>query len=242
MKKIQVWGHRGASGIRPENTLASFEEAARQNADGVELDIQLTKDGEIVVCHDETIDRTSDGKGYVRDYKLSELRKYNFNRTFPEQPHADIPTMSEVFDLLKPTKLIINIELKTGMFDYEGIEEKIVSLTHQKGFEDRVIYSSFNHYSIIRLQHLDRKAKTAFLYNDGAMDMPAYAVRHHVNALHPWLYNLRYPDMIEDCHKNNIDVNVWTVNSEKDLIYCKKMGVDAVISNYPDLAERVVNA
>lgn len=240
MKNIQVWGHRGASGCRPENTLASFEEAVNEKADGVELDIQLTKDGQIVVCHDETIDRTSSGKGYLKDYTLDQLRRLNFNQQFADQPNAEIPTMAEVFDLLKPTNLIINIELKTGVFDYEGIEEKIIQLTHAKGFEDRVIYSSFNHYSIKRIQKLDPHAKTAFLYEDGSLDMPAYGLKNGVTALHPWIYNLRYPDFMEQCHKNGIAVNVWTVNTAQQIKYCADMGVDAVIGNYPSLSREVL--
>ena len=127
--KHAIWAHRGASGTMPENTLESFKKAAELGADGVELDIQLTKDDEIVVIHDEKIDRTSDGKGWVKDYTLEELRGFNYNRTKPEYEHADIPTMREVFELLKPTDLFINIEIKTGVFFYEKIEEKILALT-----------------------------------------------------------------------------------------------------------------
>lgn len=241
MADIQVWGHRGASGCRPENTLSSFEEAVKEQADGVELDIQLTKDGKIVVCHDETIDRTSNGSGYIKDLTLDELHKYNFNMKFPDQPHADIPLMEEVFDLLKPSDLLINIELKTGVFDYEGIEEKIIALTHRKGFENRVIYSSFNHYSIKKIQKLDPHAKTAFLYSDGILDMPEYAHRHAVNALHPWIANLRYPGFMEKCREYGLDVNVWTVNTPEQIQYCHDMKVHAVIGNYPDIARGILS-
>lgn len=107
--KPLVWAHRGASGYAPENTLAAFEKAVELGADGVELDIQLTKDDEIVVIHDEKIDRTSDGEGWVKDYTLEELRGFNYNRTKPEYEHADIPTMREVFELLKPTRVFLSI-------------------------------------------------------------------------------------------------------------------------------------
>ena len=118
--KPLIWAHRGASGHAPENTLEAFQKAIDMKADGVELDIQLTKDGEIVVCHDETIDRTSNGIGSVKDYTLAELKKFNFNKTHPEYAHASIPTMKEVFELIKPSPLTINIELKTGQYDYDG--------------------------------------------------------------------------------------------------------------------------
>ena len=94
-KKIKVWAHRGASGYAPENTMAAFEKAVEMGADGIELDVQLTKDGELVVIHDETIDRVSDGSGWVKDYTYAKLIKHNFNRTHPEYEHAQIPTLEE---------------------------------------------------------------------------------------------------------------------------------------------------
>lgn len=238
--KTLVWGHRGASGEMPENTLPSFLKAAEEGADGIELDIQLSKDGEIVVCHDETIDRTSDHTGFVKDYTLKELKSFNFNKTHPEYGHAELPTMKEVFDALKDTGLSINIELKTGMFDYEGIEEKIIALTQEEGYEDRVIYSSFNHYSIKRIQALDPHAKTAFLYSDGNMDMPEYGKKNEVDALHPWFYNLRFDGYMEACRKYGLDVNVWTVNTEEDIRACIRYGVNAIIGNYPALIRKVI--
>lgn len=238
--KTKVWAHRGASGYMPENTLPSFKKAVELGADGVELDIQLSKDGEIVVCHDEMVDRTSNAKGWLKDYTLAELKEMDFSYQFKELGKVSIPTMKEVFELLKPTNLIINIELKTGIFDYEGIEEKIIALTHAEGFEDRVIYSSFNHYSIMKIQELDPNAKTAFLYSDGPLDMPLYGYEHHVNALHPTAYNLRLPDFMEECNVYHLDVNVWTVNTEEIALMCLKYGVNTLITNYPDRIKKVI--
>ncbi len=186
--KHQIWAHRGASGYMPENTLLSFDLAAKQHADGVELDIQYTKDRKIVVIHDENIDRTSNGTGWVKDYTFEQLRTFNFNKIHPEAGHADIPLMQEVFDLLKPTNLMINIELKTGIFDYEGIEEEIIEMVRANGFQDRVIYSSFNHYSALKVRQLDPNAKVAFLYEDGPIDMPEYAHNWTVNDETLWAY------------------------------------------------------
>lgn len=240
MANVLVWGHRGASGTLPENTLPAYDLAAKQGADGIELDIQLTKDGQIVVCHDEAIDRTSDGKGWVKDYTLEELRSFNFNRTFPDSPRVTIPTMEEVLDLVAPTGMTINIELKTGLFFYEGIEEKIVKLVHEKKMEDRILYSSFNHYTIRNIQALDPDAKTAFLYADGYIDMPSYGKKYGVQALHPDFHNLQYPDFCENCRKEGLDVNVWTVNTKEDVLWCAKKGVHAVITNYPEMALQVL--
>ena len=228
-----IWGHRGASGHAPENTLPAFKMAADMGADGIELDIQQTRDGVIVVCHDETIDRTSSGAGWLRDFTFEGLRKLDFSNGNAAYEGVQIPSMEEVFDLLAPTGLTINIEIKTGIVFYEGIEEKILELTRRKGWEDRVIYSSFNHYTVRRIKELDPGAKVGLLYGDGPVDMPGYGKKLGADALHPALYNLQYPDFMEDSRKYGLDVNVWTVNSKEHLEWCRRLGVNAVITNYP---------
>ena len=140
-RTTKVWAHRGASAYAPENTLEAFLLAAEQGADGVELDVQLTKDGEMVVVHDEEIDRVSDGSGFVKDYTLAELKILNFNKTHPEYQDVKIPTLREVYEALKPTGMTINVELKTGIFWYKDLEKKVLELTKEMEMEDRVIYS-----------------------------------------------------------------------------------------------------
>ncbi len=234
-----IWGHRGASGHAPENTLPAFLMAADMGADGVELDIQQTRDGVIVVCHDETVDRTSNGVGWVKDYSFEEIRRLDFSNGNAAYEGVKIPAMEEVFDLLAPTGLTINIELKTGIVFYGQIEEKILALAKRKGWEDRVIYSSFNHYTVRRIKELNPDAKVGLLYGDGPIDMPGYGHRLGADALHPAYYNLFYPDFMEDSRKYGLDVNVWTVNSTEELLQCLKLGVNAVITNYPAKAREV---
>ena len=135
--KTKVWAHRGASAYAPENTLEAFLLAAEQGADGVELDVQLTKDGEMVVVHDEEIDRVSDGSGFVKDYTLAELKNLNFNKTHLEYQNVKIPTLREVYEALKPTGMTINVELKTGIFWYKDLEKKVLELTKEMEMEDR---------------------------------------------------------------------------------------------------------
>ena len=112
-EKTKVWAHRGASGYAPENTLDAFRKAVEMGADGIELDVQMTKDGELVVIHDETIDRVSNGKGWVKDYTYEELKKFNFNKTHLEYTKEEIPTLEQVYLLIQPTNLTINVEIKT---------------------------------------------------------------------------------------------------------------------------------
>ena len=129
----------------PENTLLAFEKAMNvQGLTGIELDIQLTKDGELVVIHDERVDRVTESTGYVRDYTLHQLRGLHIYAG--DNPTQSIPTMEEVFDLLETrlkSGLKLNIELKNSVYPYDGMEEKIVEMVHKRGFEKAVVYSTF---------------------------------------------------------------------------------------------------
>lgn len=234
-----VWAHRGASGYAPENTLISFQKAIELHADGIELDIQLTKDNEIVVCHDEMIDRTSNGSGWLKDMTLTELRQYDFNKTFPELGPQTIPTMKEVFELIKDTNLTIDIELKTAVVFYPQLEEKILAMVEEYGMKDRVQYCSFNHYTCKRLHELDPNTYVGFLYMDGAIEVAKYAHEHGANAINPALYCLQYPNIIEDCTNFDMDINAWTVNTEEYVRKCVDLGLHAVITNYPDMVRKV---
>ena len=254
-ERALVWAHRGASGYAPENTLAAFQEAIDMGADGIELDVQLTKDGQIVVIHDETVDRTTDGKGWVKDLTFDEIRALDASyqnlmqggevvklaKRFEEYESAQIPTMEEVFELIKPTKLWINIELKTGIVFYPKLEERIVEMTKKYGMEDRVIYSSFNHYSVEKIREIDPTAQTGLLYADGTIDMPSYGKKYGVKALHTALYNLQFPGFVEECMKEGLELNVWTVNEPQYVEMCKAAHVHAVITNYPDMAMEILN-
>ncbi len=239
MEQPLIWAHRGASGYAPENTLPSFQKAVEMKADGVELDIQLTKDDVIVVCHDEKVNRTSNGKGWIKDFTFEELRKLDFSNKKPEYAGVQIPTMEEVFDLLKDTGLTINIELKTGVVFYQDLEEKILRMAQEKGWEDRVIYSSFNHASMKKLKALNPNAKAGLLYADGTINMPTYTKELGMDAIHPALYNLQYEGVVEECKQLGLKINTWTVNEEEHLLFAKQFGVDAVITNYPDRARRL---
>lgn len=234
-----IWAHRGASGYAPENTMISFEKAIEQGADGIELDVQLTKDNKIVVIHDEKIDRTSDGKGYVRDYTLKELRKYNYNATYTKVKHAEIPLLEDVYELFSSKNMTINVELKTGIFFYPEIEEKLLALTKQYKLEDRVLYSSFNHYSCTKIHELNPDAYIGFLCSDGMIDTAIYAKKYGANAIHPSRHSLQYPKYMINAKNCNIDVNAWTINTTEQMEYACKMGVNAIITNYPDKALKI---
>lgn len=169
---MKIWAHRGCSQNYPENTLLAFKKACElNNLAGIELDIQLTKDGEIVVIHDETVDRTTDGKGYVRDYTLQALKKLRVKTGNDFQDgnleELCIPTMDEVLDILEPRLrrgMKLNIELKTSVYEYPGIERKIVELIEKRGLEDSIVYSSFSAKSLINLHLCNPNASIGMLH------------------------------------------------------------------------------
>ena len=233
-RTMKIWAHRGASGHAPEITLPAFELAHVLGADGIELDVQLTRDGVPVVIHDEKIDRVSDGRGCVKDYTLRELKAFNMNKNFPAYGIVSIPTLEEVYDLVRNTDLTVNAELKNSVVFYEELEEKVLRLAEEKGLADRIIYSSFNHYSMRRIKDLLPTARTAFLYSDGILDIAEYAEKYGVFAVHPSAGCMKYPgvDVVKACHAKGIRVHVWTVNEETDFERMRKLGADAVITNY----------
>lgn len=162
---MKIWAHRGCSQRYPENTLLAFEKAMEiSGLAGIELDIQLTRDGRLIVIHDERVDRTTEGIGFVKDYTFKELKKLHIYADV--NPCQTIPAMEEVLDLVEQKcgeGMKINIELKTNVFSYPGIEEKIVRLVHERGLQESVVYSSFYTLSLERIRQLDPEAEIGIL-------------------------------------------------------------------------------
>ncbi len=237
-----IYGHRGASAYAPENTLEAFAMAAEMHAHGVELDVHVCRSGELVVTHDERVDRCSDGIGRVADLTLSELKKLHFNRTHPEFPEARIPTLEEVFQLLEPTGLHINIELKNSVIDYPDLERKSIEAAEREGMRDRILFSSFNHYSMLRVKEIAPEIPCGLLY-DATMVRPwAYAVALGMDALHPAYWEVLVPGgHCKQAHRAGIAIHAWTVNSEDHIRAVLAEGADMVITNEPDLALKVLN-
>ena len=233
----KIYAHRGASGYAPENTLRAFALAADMGADGVELDVHLTLDDELVVAHDETIDRCSNGTGLIREKTLRELKGYRFHNGLPQFKNAAIPTLGEVFELLRPTGLLINIELKNSLIDYPGLEQKCIDLAAREGILSRILFSSFNHHSLKKIKAIDPGLYCGLLYECTMIKPWVYAVALEMDALHPHYSEVLIPG--GECaaaHKAGIDVNPWTVNGEDDLRAVISAGADGIITNYPDRA------
>ena len=235
------FAHRGFSGKYPENTLLAFQKAIEAGADGAELDVQLTKDGEVVIIHDETIDRTTDGKGYVVDYTYDELSKFDASYIYRGQMGFNkIPTLREYFELVKDLDFITNVELKTGINEYLGIEEKVYDLIKEFKLEKKVIISSFNHFSVLRMKKIAPELKYGFLSEDWIINAGAYTASHDVQCYHLRFNNL-IPEVVEELKKNGLEINTCTVNNEEDIRDLINKKIDILIGNYPDLIKQIIN-
>lgn len=230
-----IYAHRGASGHAPENTLEAFRLAMEMGADGFELDVHMSKDGELVVIHDETVDRTTDGTGFVKDLTLAQLKALDARNRMDAYANARIPTLAEVFDLIRDTHHIVNVEVKTDECFYPMIEEKCLALAAEKGVEDRVIYSSFNHHTLLKLRQLKPDAKLGMLFGDIMVNPWEYAEQLNVDYLHPMKMNIYIPEFSENAKKAGYGVNLWTVNDAQTIAFCLEKEV-GIITNYPDLA------
>ena len=240
-KKPLNFAHRGFSGKYPENTMLAFQKAFEVGVDGIEIDIQLTKDEELIVIHDTTVNRTTDGKGYVKDKTLKELEQLNAAHKFPEiHDKEKIPTLREYFDWVKEKPLATNIELKTNVFEYPGIEEKVVELIQEYRLQHTIIFSSFNHYTIQKLKALDPTIKCGLLSSDWLVDFGEYAKKVGVECVHPAHYTLQNPAVLKDLQESHLEINTWTVNKEEQMRNLVQSGVTSIITNYPDKLNKVL--
>lgn len=234
-----IFAHRGFSGLYPENTMLAFRKAAEVGCDGIELDVQLTKDGVIVIMHDETIDRTTNGKGNLRDYTYEELCAFDCCGKIPGMyDFQRIPTLQEYLEWVKDTGLLTNIELKNSVYYYENLEEKVIDMVRELGMEDRVIFSSFNLVSVTKCKRMIPEIPMGFLSETRVDNMGAFAKEYQVEYYHPDKSYLT-ENQVEDCHRKGIGVNVWTVNKKTDMERMAEWKVDGIFTNYPDKAKEL---
>lgn len=233
---MRIFAHRGYSGRFPENTMPAFNEAFLAGVDGIELDVQLSRDGELVIIHDETLDRTTDGHGYVKDHTLSELRQLDASLVKKEEFSGfQIPTFEEYCDWVKDTPLITNVELKTSIVYYPEIEEKTAEMIRAFHLEDRVIFSSFNHLSIVRMKELLPECPVgALVENNDLVNAGYYCRKYGFEYYHPDA-DILTRENAENCQQYGIGINVWTVNDRKTFEKLKEWKVDGVITNDPRL-------
>lgn len=232
--KTKIIGHRGGAKGFPENTLAAFKKSVELGADGVEFDVQLTKDGEVVVIHDEMIDRTMTGSGLVKDHTLKELRQMSAGEFFsPEFKAEKIPTLKEVLEIVQDLE-VINIELKNYL-PYIGLEEKVLDLVDNFEIRDKTIISSFNHYSLQKIKKLQPEIKTGALLMSKIINPADYAFKRGFDALHLHFLTAEQ-EIINKSHFMGLQLNVYTVNFPESVVELLEKEVDMIMTDDLEMA------
>lgn len=238
---MDIYAHRGSSGTHPENTLAAFKVAAGLPIFGVEFDVHMTKDEELVIIHDEKINRTSNGKGFVKDMTLAELQTYDFGSWFSKESKGEvIPTLYEVLELFSETSLQLNIELKSDIFPYPGMAEKVLDLVGAMKLDSRVVISSFNHEMIRTVKQLAPHIQTAALFMEVLVDPLQYVRAIPADALHITKHAALRPSA-KKVIEEGVPVQVFTVNKASQMKALKEIGVRAIFTDYPEIMKNHLN-
>ena len=213
-------GHRGAKGYVAENTLASFKKALELKVDGIELDVHLSSDAEIMVIHDETINRTTNGNGFVKDFTSAELKQFG------------IPTLIEVLDLINQ-ECFVNIEIK-DVKTTKLVVELIQNYLSKKHWNiEKFIVSSFDWTVLKEISQLNSTIKIGVLTEDNIDDAVIFAKEIKAFSINLY-FKLLTIDIVERIQKEEFQIHTWTVNSLEDITFVKNFGVDAIISDFPD--------
>ncbi len=243
-----VAAHRGGGALWPENSLLAFRNALALGVDFLETDVHLTGDGEVVVVHDETLDRTTTGHGAVRDVKLPDLMSVRLKAADGTVTSEPVPTLRELLDLLRPASARLLLEIKVGPArePYAGIEEKVLTLVRDAGLQDRVVVMAFEDDTLRRVRALDPKTRTLLLVSArraeraapreivrwatavGASDL---GIDHHALT----------SDLVAIARAQRMRVAAWTVNDADDIRRVLRLGADIVISDRPDLVHTIMN-
>ena len=236
-----VIGHRGAMGYAPENTLASFELALQQGADFVELDVHLSRDGQVVVMHDERLERTTDGRGLVRDWSVSELRRLDAGAWFdPRFAGERVPTLQEVLEWAAG-RTRLAIEIKNGPLYYDGIEARVVELLRRHDLRQQAIVISFDHQALRRLRALDEGLLTGALYSCRPADPVGLAAAAGAQVLEPHWSHVTPAD-VAAAHAAGLLVSTWTTSDPDTMRGLIEAGVDGIATNHPDVLTRLLAA
>ncbi|RKJ72003.1 glycerophosphodiester phosphodiesterase [Butyricicoccus sp. 1XD8-22] len=231
---MKIYAHRGYSGSYPENTLAAFRAVTKLPVHGVEFDVHLTKDRQVVVIHDESINRTSNGKGYIKDMTLKELRSYDFGSWFGREFAGEvIPTLSEVLNVFHQSHHHINIELKSDIFVYTGLEDLVLKEVEECGMLERVVISSFDHEAVKRVFELAPDVENAALFANMILNVKEYQTQLPAKALHVYLPTVVRKPVLDAIKQGSI-VRVWTVNELDYVDQLLRLGIDGIFTDEPE--------
>jgi len=224
---IEVTGHRGAAGLEPENTLRSIRKAIALGVDRVEIDVRVTRDGRLVVIHDETVDRTTNGHGYVKDFMFDDLRKLDAGKG------ERIPTLEEVLKLTKG-KVTLQIELKAP-----EATEPTIRLVERERAEREVIITSFMHELLRKVHDLNPALRTGALFFDVQGDICQKALDVKSEAIHVYYRNVD-SKLVNEAHKRKLKIAVWNPDEREDMKRMIGLNVDVIGTNRPDILLRLL--
>ena len=226
MKRI---AHRGLSGLYPENTLAAFEAALACHPDAMELDVQLTRDGQVVIFHDETLDRMGLRPGWLKDCTYDELQSL---------PVA-VPRLSDYFELIRGVQIDTFVEFKNSFVLYPGLEEKTLKITDRYGRTADCVFYSANHRAVAALGEKRPGLRLCFPFNDWIFDEGAYCQKHGITEAIPYHLALA-KEIVEDFHAHGVRVYPWTVDDPVEMLRQRQLGVDGLLTNRVDLMNQTL--
>lgn len=233
--RVLVIAHRGFSGSAPENTMAAFNKAIDAGAEMIELDVHLTSDAEVVVIHDDSLERTTNGSGRVADYTFHELEKFDAGSWFSEEFRGEkIPSLSQVLTLSKE-RIFVNIEIKKGFlgkYSMNDLADRALAEVERKAMLEEVLFSSFEPAALHRIKEKNIDARIALLLKKPWKDSDE-AVSGHYSILNCGKDTLTEQGIIS-AQESGLRLNVWTVNETEDMDCFIRMNVDGIITNYPD--------
>lgn len=237
-----IIAHRGASAKAPENTLAAFGMAFEMGADGIELDVMLSKDKQLVVIHDDTVDRTTNGSGRVSDFPFRILQGLDAGSVFSTAFHGErLPSLAEVFEHFGG-KMLINVELKNYSTPFDDLTDKVVNLIQKYKLLNSVLLSSFNPLNLRRAKRRLPEVRLGLLTlrgKAGAWSRGSFGRIFPYNALHPY-YSDVDEALVDKIHSLGRQVNVWTVDEPGELLRLYQLGVDGIITNDPQAARKII--
>lgn len=234
-----VVAHRGYSSKAPENTMAAFELALEAGSDGLELDVHLTKDGKVIVIHDHTLERTSNGTGIVEQYTLAELQQLDAGSWFsPDYKGERLPSLREVCELVKDKDILFNVELKAAL-GFEQLNYKVAELLDEYELNEKTVISSFNHYALVHFKQIRPHVRTGILYSAALVNPWEYAKSIGATALHP-NHKTIIPEIVSGAQQNGMMVNPWTVDAPEDIERMKLAKIDSIITNVPGRVQELL--
>ncbi len=239
------FAHRGFSASYPENTMLAYQKAVEIGAQGIEMDVRFTRDRKVIISHDGKLERMAGKPGHVRDYDLSELRTFNFCGMHPEAGFTPIVTFEEYLDYIRTTDIITNVEIKSNADNFLAIEDACVDLIRRFHLEERIIFSSFNHDSMIYCKRIAPEIRTGLLFYGefsrefAHLSFADYAKLCCADYLHPHHTSMT-PEDVAQAQEDGIGVNVWTVDDPDIMRRYIAVGTHGIITNHPEILHGIL--